>query len=80
MVRIQDLKHLPGTRKNKRGGSKENVRRETTARGAMQKTRYVRVIRKRRSEEMTQSNTFSHRGRKYLLSPRVGDDNLSPPE
>ena len=23
----------------------------------------------KRSEEMTQSNTFSHKGRKYLLSP-----------
>ena len=32
-------------------------------------------LRGRRSEEMTQSNTSSERGRKYLLSPRDGDGN-----
>ena len=45
----------------------------------MEKSRYVRVNEGRRSEEMTQSNT-SYRSRKYLLSPREGDGNGSPPE
>ena len=31
------------------------------------------LLRGRSSEEMTQSNTFSHRGHKHLLSPRGGD-------
>ena len=37
-------------------------------------------LRGRKSEEMTQSNTSSPRGRKYLLSPKAGDGNRSPPE
>ena len=44
MMRTQILKHLPGAGKGKRGGSKENVRRDATARGAMEKGRYVKVI------------------------------------
>ena len=32
-------------------------------------------LREGRSEEMTQSNTSSREGRKYLLSPRGGDGN-----
>ena len=39
MVRIQVLKHLPGARKGKIGGNKEDVRR-----GAMAKDGCVRVI------------------------------------
>ena len=39
MSRTQVLKHLPGPRKGKRGGSKGNVRR-----GAIKKSRYIRVI------------------------------------
>ena len=39
MVRTQVLKHLPGARKGKRRGSKEDVRR-----GAMKKGGCVRVI------------------------------------
>ena len=44
MVRAQVLKHLPGARKGKRGGSKGNVRRGATASGAMEKGGCVRVI------------------------------------
>ena len=44
MIRTQLLKQLPGARKVKRGESKRNVRGGTTARGAMEKSRYVRVI------------------------------------
>ena len=43
MVRTQVLKHLPGARKGKRGGSKGEVRRGATARGAMEKGGCVRV-------------------------------------
>ena len=39
MVRTQVLKHLPGARKDKRRGSKGDVRV-----GAMEKDGYVRVI------------------------------------
>ena len=44
MVRTQDLKHLPGARKGKRGGSKGDVRERATARGAMEKGGCARVI------------------------------------
>ena len=40
----QILKHLPGTREGERGGSNENVRGGATAREAMEKSRYVRLI------------------------------------
>ena len=44
MVRTQVLKHLPEAGKGQRGGSKENARGGVTARGAMEKVKYVRVI------------------------------------
>ena len=44
MVRTQVLKHLPGAGKSKRGGRKGDVRRGVTAKGVMEKGRYVRVI------------------------------------
>ena len=44
MVRTQALKHLPGARKGKRGGSKGDVRRGATASGAMETGGCVRVI------------------------------------
>ena len=59
MVRTQVLKPLPGARKGKSRRSKGDVRRGTTARGAMEKSGCVRVIERRRSEEMTQLNTSS---------------------
>ena len=62
--RTHVLKHLPGAGKGERRGSKENVRRGATARGAMEKGRYVKT--RRRSEEMTQSNTSSPR---WLVVP-----------
>ena len=48
--------------RSKRGGSKGDVRRGATARGAMEKSGCVRVIEGRRSQEMTQSNISSTRG------------------
>ena len=44
MVRTQVLKHLPGARKGKSRGSKGDVKRGATARGAMEKGGCVRVI------------------------------------
>ena len=44
MVRTKVLKHLREARKGKRGGSKGDVRRGATARGAMEKGGCVRVI------------------------------------
>ena len=38
------MKHLSGARKGKRRGSKGDVRREATSRGAMEKGGCVRVI------------------------------------
>ena len=43
----------------------------------MGKSTYVRIIKGKRSEELTPSNTPPHGGPKYLLSSRGG---LSPPE
>ena len=45
MVKTQVLKHLPGARKDKRGGSKGDVRRGATARGVMENGGCVRVRR-----------------------------------
>ena len=64
MVRTQVLKHLPGARKDKRGGSKGNVRRGRTARGAMGKGGYVRVI---EGEEVRRDNPVE-----YFLPAGVG--------
>ena len=44
MVRTKVLKHLPEARKDKRGGSKGDVRRGATAREAMEKGGCDRVI------------------------------------
>ena len=44
MVRTQVLKHLPGAGKGKRRGTKGDVRKGATSRGAMEKGRCVRVI------------------------------------
>ena len=67
MVRTQVLKHLPGAGKCKRGGSKGNVRGRATAREAMEKGGCVRVIERRRSEEMIQSNISFSRGSEVPL-------------
>ena len=72
MVRTKVLKHLPGARKAKRRGSKGDITRGATARGAMEKSGCVRVIGGRRSEQMTQSNTSSPQGSEVTLeSQRV---------
>ena len=44
MIRTQVLKHLPGSRESEREKSKGDVRGEVTAREAMKKSMYVRVI------------------------------------
>ena len=44
MIRAEVLKYLLGAREGKRGEGKENVRRGATAKGAMEKSWYVRVI------------------------------------
>ena len=44
MIKTQVLKHLPGARQSVRRGSKENVGRGATARGAMEKDVCVRII------------------------------------
>ena len=44
MIRAQILKHLPGARQGEIAGSKGDVRGGATARGAMEKSRYVRII------------------------------------
>ena len=72
MVRTQVQKPLPGPRKSKRGESKGDVRRGATAGGVMYKGECVRVVTGRRSEEMTQSNTFSRRGSEVPLESQKG--------
>ena len=72
MVRTQVLKHLPGARKSKSRKIKGDVRRGTTASGAMEKGGCIRVIEGRRSEEMTQSNTSSPRGSEVSLESQRG--------
>ena len=44
MIKTQILKHLPKAGKGEREGSKGNVRGGATAKGAMEKSRCVRVI------------------------------------
>ena len=46
MIRTQVLKQLPGARKVKRGESKRNVRGGATSREAMEKSRYVIIIKR----------------------------------
>ena len=38
------MKHLPRARIDERGGSNRDIRGRATAKGAMEKSRYVRVI------------------------------------
>ena len=44
MIRTQLPKHLPRARENERGGSKGDVKGGATAKGAMEKCRYPRII------------------------------------
>ena len=44
MIRIQVLKYLPGARESERAGGKGDVMGGATARGAMEKSRYIWVI------------------------------------
>ena len=64
MVRTQILKHLPGARKGKRGGSKGDVRGRATAKEAMEKGWCVRVI---EGEEVRRNDPVE-----YFLPARVG--------
>ena len=63
MIRTQVLKHLPGAREGERGGSKEDVKGEATARRAMEKSKYVRAIEK----EVREDDPIE-----YLLATGVG--------
>ena len=64
MVRTQVLKHLPGARKGKRGGSKGDVRGRATARGAMEKGGCVMVS---KEEEVRANDPVE-----YFLPAEVG--------
>ena len=64
MVRAKVLKRLSGARKSKRGKSKGDVRGGATARGAIEKSRYVRVIER---EEVRSNDPIE-----YFLSAGVG--------
>ena len=65
MVRTKVLKHLPGARKGKRGGSKGNFREGATARVAMEKGVCVRVI---EGQEVRRDNPV-----KYFLPTGFGN-------
>ena len=69
MIRTQVLKHLPGAREGERGESKGNVREGTTARGAMEKGRYVRVS---KGEEIRRDDPIE-----YFLPRGLGVPNES---
>ena len=62
MIRAQVLEHLPGTR--------EEEAKEMSGEKRWRRAGVSGSLRGRRSEEMTQSNTYSPWGQKYLLSPR----------
>ena len=64
VIRTQVLKHLPGARMGKRGGSKGDVRKGATARGAMEKGGCVRVI---EGEEVRRNDPVE-----YFLPAMVG--------
>ena len=70
MVRTKVLKHLPGAGKSKRGGSKGDARRAATARGAMEKGGYVRVI---EGEEFRGDDPVE-----YFLTVEVGSTSSVP--
>ena len=69
VVRTQVLKHLPGARKGKRG-SKGDVRRGATTRGAMEKGGCVRVIER---EEVRRDDPVE-----YFLPVGVGSTSKVP--
>ena len=57
MIRSQVLKHLPGAGKGERRGSKGNVRRGATARGGMEKSKYVEDI---KGEEVRRNDPIEY--------------------
>ena len=59
MIRSQILKFLPGAREGKRGGSREIPEEELLPDDQWRRVGMSGSLRGRRSEEMTQSNTFS---------------------
>ena len=70
MIRTQVLKHLQVAREGERGESKGDVRKGTTARRSMEKSKYVRVI---EGEEVRRDHPI-----KYFLPTKVGSTFLSP--
>ena len=69
-VRTQVLQHLSGARKGERGGSKRYVRGRATARGALWKDGYIRVI---KGEEVRRDDPVE-----YFLPTRVGSTSWVP--
>ena len=59
MIRTHVLKDLPEAREGEREKSKGDVRGGATARDAMKKSRYVRVIEGEKVRGDIQSNAFS---------------------
>ena len=64
MIKIQVLKHFPGARQAERGERKGDIREVATARRAMEKSRYVRVI---EAKEVRRDDPIE-----YFLSMGVG--------
>ena len=77
MIRTQVLKHFPEAKEK---GAKEMPGEDRLLEKRLRKVGMSESLRRRRSEEMTQSNTSSPRVQKYFLSPRGGDGSYSPPE
>ena len=67
MIRTRVLKHFPGARKSERGESKGDVVRGATARQAMEKSRYARVIERKVVRRGDSIDTSSLRGSEIIF-------------
>ena len=70
MIKTQVLKHFPGARWSGRGESKGDVGGGATARGAMERSRYVRVI---VGEEVRTNDSIE-----YFLPTGIGSTSCIP--
>ena len=75
MIKTQVLKHLLRARKGEKGMSKEDIRGVATAREATGRVGMSGLLRARRLEEMTQSNTSSPRASELPFESQRGDGN-----